>query len=188
MSSSALRAHVDCGPDVVGYHRRVSERCLYRRRRTASPGAAGARRNCCKESRCAAKPRPDKASYKLVSRPCSGTATRQRCRTLACLRSFQHMTGGLPGAHTRVDRCIIQSPALRWVISGVRVMARRPPNDGASWSARELTTLRALAKAGTPTGQVARKLGRTAAAVQQKAMRAGISFRAAKRSGARRKK
>ena len=35
---------------------------------------------------------------------------------------------------------------------------------------------------------VARKLGRTAAAVQQKAMRAGISFRAAKRSGARRKK
>src|SRR5258708_39482522 len=67
-------------------------------------------------------------------------------------------------------------------------MARRPPNDGASWSARELKTLKALAKAGTPTGQVAKKLGRTAAAVQQKAMRAGISFRAAKRSGARRKK
>lgn len=67
-------------------------------------------------------------------------------------------------------------------------MARRPPNDGAGWSARELATLRALAKAGTPTSQVARKLGRTAAAVQQKAMRAGISFRAAKRSGARRRK
>jgi hypothetical protein len=67
-------------------------------------------------------------------------------------------------------------------------MARRPPNDGASWSARELTTLKALAKAGTPTGQVAKKLGRTAAAVQQKAMRSGISFRAAKRSGARRKR
>jgi hypothetical protein len=68
------------------------------------------------------------------------------------------------------------------------MMARRPPNDGASWSASELKTLRALAKSGTPTGQVAKKLGRTAAAVQQKAMRAGISFRAAKRSGARRKK
>jgi hypothetical protein len=67
-------------------------------------------------------------------------------------------------------------------------MARRPPNDGASWSARELATLKALAKSGTPTSQVAKKLGRTAAAVQQKAMRAGISFRAAKRSGARRKK
>ena len=64
-------------------------------------------------------------------------------------------------------------------------MARRPPNDGASWSVRELAALRALAKSGTPTGQVAKKLGRTAAAVQQKAMRAGISFRAAKRSGAR---
>jgi hypothetical protein len=68
------------------------------------------------------------------------------------------------------------------------MMARRPPNDGASWSARELKTLRALAKSGTPTSQVARKLGRTAAAVQQKAMRSGISFRAAKRAGARRKK
>jgi hypothetical protein len=31
-------------------------------------------------------------------------------------------------------------------------------------------------------------MGRTAAAVQQKAMRAGISFRAAKKSGVRRKK
>lgn len=51
-----------------------------------------------------------------------------------------------------------------------------------------MKTLKALAKAGTPTSQVARKLGRTAAAVQQKAMRSGISFRAAKRSGARRRK
>jgi len=65
---------------------------------------------------------------------------------------------------------------------------RRPPNDGASWSARELRALRALAKTGVPTGQVAKKLGRTAAAVQEKAMRAGISFRAAKRSSARQKK
>ena len=51
-----------------------------------------------------------------------------------------------------------------------------------------MMTLKALAKAGTPTSLVARKLGRTAAAVQQKAMRAGISFRAAKRSRARRRK
>ena len=67
-------------------------------------------------------------------------------------------------------------------------MAKRPSNDGASWSSSELKTLKALAKAGTPTGQVAKKLGRTAAAVQQKAMRVGISFRAAKRSGAKKKK
>jgi len=51
-----------------------------------------------------------------------------------------------------------------------------------------MQTLRSLAKAGTPTSQVARKLGRTAAAVQQKAMRSGISFRAGKRASARRKK
>ena len=48
------------------------------------------------------------------------------------------------------------------------MMAKRPSNDGASWSAGELRTLKQL--------------------VQQKAMRAGISFRAAKRSGARKKK
>ncbi|HWZ64743.1 MAG TPA: hypothetical protein VNX02_17120 [Steroidobacteraceae bacterium] len=65
---------------------------------------------------------------------------------------------------------------------------RRSPNDGATWTTSELKTLKALAKAGTPTSQVARKLGRTAAAIQQKAMRSGISFRAAKKSGARRKK
>jgi hypothetical protein len=69
-----------------------------------------------------------------------------------------------------------------------RKPARRPANDGASWSASELKALRALAKTGSPSTQVAKKLGRTAAAVQQKAMRAGISFKAAKRSGARRKK
>ena len=51
-----------------------------------------------------------------------------------------------------------------------------------------MNTLRALAKAGTPTTRVAKELGRTAAAVQQKAMRSGISFRAVKLPGARRKK
>ncbi len=66
-------------------------------------------------------------------------------------------------------------------------MAKRPANDGAGWSSTELKTLKSLAKAGTPTGQVAKQLGRTAAAVQQKAMRAGISFRAAKRSAAKKK-
>jgi len=64
---------------------------------------------------------------------------------------------------------------------------RRPPNDGAPWSARDLKTLKAHAKAGIPTTRVAKSLGRTAAAVQQKAMRAGISFRSARRSAARRK-
>jgi hypothetical protein len=67
-------------------------------------------------------------------------------------------------------------------------MAKRPSNDGASWSAGELRTLKQLAKVGTPTSAVARQLGRTAAAVQQKAMRAGVSFRAARKPAARKKK
>jgi hypothetical protein len=66
-------------------------------------------------------------------------------------------------------------------------MAKRPTNDGSGWSSAELKTLKSLASAGTPTTEVARKLGRTAAAVQQKAMRSGISFRAAKRPGAKKK-
>ena len=70
----------------------------------------------------------------------------------------------------------------------IETMAKRPTNDGAGWSAGELRTLKQLAKAGTPTSAVAKQLGRTAAAVQQKAMRSGISFRAAKRAGARKKK
>ena len=77
-----------------------------------------------------------------------------------------------------------------WDIEGKGKSKRKrsPPNDGSSWSPRDLKTLKALAKAGAPTGQVARKLGRTAAAVQQKAMRTGVSFRAARRSAPRRKK
>ncbi len=61
-------------------------------------------------------------------------------------------------------------------------MARRPSNDGASWSAGELRNLKKLAKEGT-AADAARALGRTPAAVQQKAMRSGISFRS---SGGRR--
>jgi hypothetical protein len=58
------------------------------------------------------------------------------------------------------------------------LMAKRPTNNGASWSASELRTLKQLAKTGTAQA-AAKQLGRTPAAVQQKAMRTGISFRAA---------
>ena len=57
------------------------------------------------------------------------------------------------------------------------LMAKRPANNGASWSASELRTLKQLAKSGTAQA-AAKQLGRTPAAVQQKAMRTGISFRA----------
>ena len=58
-----------------------------------------------------------------------------------------------------------------------RLMAKRPANNGASWSAGELRTLKQLARSGTAQA-AAKQLGRTPAAVQQKAMRTGISFRA----------
>ena len=37
-------------------------------------------------------------------------------------------------------------------------MAKRPANDGSGWSASELKTLKSLAKEGTPTSEVAKKL------------------------------
>ena len=61
------------------------------------------------------------------------------------------------------------------------------PKHGASWSASELRTLKQLAKTGT-AASAAKQLGRSPAAVQQKAMRAGISFRAAGRARAAKKK
>jgi hypothetical protein len=63
-------------------------------------------------------------------------------------------------------------------------MPRRPSNSVSSWTTRELTKLRTLAKTTTAT-QAARALGRTPAATQQRAMRSGISFR--RRSSAQKK-
>jgi hypothetical protein len=57
-------------------------------------------------------------------------------------------------------------------------MAKRATHNGASWSTEELRTLKQLAQSGTAQ-QAAKQLGRTPAAVQQKAMRSGISFRTA---------
>jgi hypothetical protein len=68
--------------------------------------------------------------------------------------------------------------ACSTVMSRRKLMAKRPANNGASWTAGELRTLKQLAKAGTAQA-AAKQLGRTPAAVQQKAMRTGISFRAA---------
>ncbi len=59
-------------------------------------------------------------------------------------------------------------------------MAKRPAHDGASWGAAELKKLKSLAKKGLSAAETADALQRTAAAVQQKAMREGISFRAAR--------
>jgi hypothetical protein len=60
-------------------------------------------------------------------------------------------------------------------------MPKRPPNDGKAWTAKELKQLEQLAKRNTPTREVASKLGRTPAAVQQKASTEGISFRSGRK-------
>ena len=65
-------------------------------------------------------------------------------------------------------------------------MAKRPTSNGADWSTADLNTLKRLARSGVGANETAKQLGRTAAAVQQKAMRSGISFRRA--GGARKKK
>jgi hypothetical protein len=67
-------------------------------------------------------------------------------------------------------------------------MARREKNDGSAWSASDLKTLNSMAKSGDGATATAAKLGRTAAAVQQKAMRLGISFRGGARKKAAAKK
>lgn len=53
----------------------------------------------------------------------------------------------------------------------------KPVNNTRKWSPRDVITLRAAARRGERIADVARKLGRTREAVQQKAMRAGFSFR-----------
>jgi hypothetical protein len=55
--------------------------------------------------------------------------------------------------------------------------ARRPGNDGNLWTTSDLRKLKRLAKDRTAMPEAAKALGRTPAAVQQKAMRSGISFR-----------
>jgi hypothetical protein len=53
----------------------------------------------------------------------------------------------------------------------------RPANDANSWTIADLRKLKRLAKGRTPVAAVAKALGRTPAAVQQKAMRSRIAFR-----------
>lgn len=59
---------------------------------------------------------------------------------------------------------------------------KRLTNDGKSWAPGEIRTLKQLAKGGITAREAAQQLGRTPAAVQQKAMREGISFRSKTRA------
>lgn len=67
-------------------------------------------------------------------------------------------------------------------------MARRPGSHREPWSARDLKTLKQFAAQKKSQRAVASALGRTPAAVQQKAFAEGIAFRSRKRKTARKKK
>lgn len=56
-------------------------------------------------------------------------------------------------------------------------MAKTPTNQGKDWTAAEIKKLGQLARQNTPTRVAALKLGRTPAAVAQKASFEGISLR-----------
>ena len=67
-------------------------------------------------------------------------------------------------------------------------MGKTPKHHRTEWSAADLKRLKQLAKGNTPARIAAQKLGRTPAAVQQKASVEGISFRPVSRRPIRTKK
>jgi hypothetical protein len=56
-------------------------------------------------------------------------------------------------------------------------MAKKPSNHGNDWSASDVRLLKQLKRENTPTRVAALKLGRTPAAVYQKASAEGISLK-----------
>lgn len=67
-------------------------------------------------------------------------------------------------------------------------MAKKPPNHREPWNPKDVRQLERLAEHNTPTRVAALKLGRTPAAVQQKASEEGISLRPNNQSPYNRKK
>lgn len=67
-------------------------------------------------------------------------------------------------------------------------MAKPPKNHGNDWTPADVKQLKQLAKENTPTRVAALKLGRTPAAVQQKASTEGISLKPTNQSPYNRRK
>ena len=67
-------------------------------------------------------------------------------------------------------------------------MARTPGNHGKDWTLGDVRQLRQLARQNTPTRVIGLKMGRTPAAVQQKASSEGISLRPTNKSPYNRRK
>ncbi len=56
-------------------------------------------------------------------------------------------------------------------------MSKTAPNSGKSWSPKQVSQLRDLARHNTPTRVIGLKLGRSADSVQSKASEEGISLK-----------
>lgn len=67
-------------------------------------------------------------------------------------------------------------------------MAKEPRNHGKDWTAADVKQLRQLARENTPTRVAGLKLGRTAAAAQQKASEEAISLKPTNQSPYNRRK
>ena len=56
-------------------------------------------------------------------------------------------------------------------------MAKKPPNQGKSWSNEEIRRLKTLADQNTPTRVIGLKMGRSPGAVSSQAGRQGVSLK-----------
>jgi hypothetical protein len=67
-------------------------------------------------------------------------------------------------------------------------MAKTPPKSGQQWTKPEVQQLQKLAKGNTPTGLIAYDLGRSEAAVRNKASEQNVSLKPTNQSPYNRKK
>lgn len=56
-------------------------------------------------------------------------------------------------------------------------MAKKPSNDGISWTPAQVQQLKTLAKGNTPTRVIGIKMGRTPAAISNKASQENVSLK-----------
>ncbi len=66
-------------------------------------------------------------------------------------------------------------------------MPKTPPNSGKSWSDKDVSAIKSLAKDNTPTRVIGLKLGRSETAVQSKAADLGVSLKPTNQSPYNRK-
>lgn len=85
---------------------------------------------------------------------------------------------------TTAAHCGSQHNISLWSVN----MARTPPNHGKDWTSNDVKQLGKLADGNTPTGLIAHKMGRTEAAIRNKASEEDISLKPTNQSPYNRRK